>query len=462
MENANEGPGLLTFGFQRRNIHDCRMATERIGFMRQSKRWKIAVCIAASAVMTACRIIPTSDTSEPSPHLLQQVSAYLQADDQEAEALIPSLSNRPIAELEAAVRRVLERSFQKSVPTGIQPGRSIRVGNDTMRYGLYVPSSYDPSRSYPLILCLHGVGFDGDTYLDRWQPRLGEDYLLACPTMEEAEWWTRRGEALVLAVLSEVSHTYHVDPDRVFLTGMSNGGIGTYLIGLNHTDRFAALMPMAGAFPTALFPLLDNAKNTPLYIIHGSKDQVMPVQYSRDVEAYLKRNDYPVTYREHDRVHPMAGGHYFPREELPDLLTWIKTQQRTAEPRELVVVRDRDHPGRDAWVRIDEIDSAAGSFWESEHHPEEGRRLQRGAYGRLKARVSGNTIFVTVDKIIRYSLLIPPDFVDWKKPVLVFTNGRVSFEQLLQPDSRSLLEEARHRPDPRQIVFSTIEIRVFP
>jgi hypothetical protein len=52
--------------------------------------------------------------------------------------------------------------------------------------------------------------------------------------------------------------------------------------------------------------------------------------------------------------------------------------------------------------------------------------------------------------------------VDWNKPVLVFTNGRVSFEQLLRPDSRSLLEEARHRPDPSQLVLSTIEIRVSP
>jgi len=430
--------------------------------MRRSGQWGIVVCIAASAALNACQSIPGRHDAEPPAEILQQVSAYLQAGDPEAERLLPALSNRPAAELESAVRRILETSFPKSVPTGMQPGRSIRVGDDTMRYGLYVPTDYDPSRSYPLMLCLHGAGFDGDTYLDRWQPRLGGDYLLACPTMEEAEWWTRQGEDLVLAVLSEVSRTYHVDPDRVFLTGMSNGAIGTYLIGLNHPDRFAALIPMAGAFPTALFPLLDNAKTTPLYIIHGSKDQVMPVQYSRDVAAYLKRKDSPVIYREHDRVHPMVGGHYFPREELPDLLAWLKTQRRTAEPRELAVIHDRDHPTRDFWVRIDEINPAAGSFWESEHHPEEDRRLQHGAYARLKAQVSGNTIFVTAKNVIRYSVLIPPDLVDWNKPVLIFTNGRVSFEQLLRPDGRTLLEEARRRPDPRQTVLSTIEIRVSP
>lgn len=429
------------------------------------RRWKtlgMVLFLSISTMFNACRTAPGYHESEPSPELLQRLSAFLQADDTEAERLLPALSKRPVAELEAALHHVLEASFQKSVPTGMQPGRTLSVDGRSMRYGLYVPSAYDPTRPYPLILCLHGAGFDGDAYLDRWRPRLGEDYVLACPTMEEADWWTRGGEALVLAVLSEVTRTYHVDPDRIYLTGMSNGGIGTFLIGLNHPDRFAALVPMAGAFPAALFPLLDNAKNTPLYIIHGSKDQVMPVQYSRDVASYLKRNGYPVTYREHDRVHPMAGGHYFPKEELPDLLTWLKNQRRTPEPKELTVVRDRDHAGRDFWVRIDEIDPKAGSFWSSEHDPEEGRRLQQGAYARLKARVSGNTIFVTTEHVTRYRLLLPPHFVDPSKPVAVFTNGRISFEQLLRPDSRSLLEEARRRPDPRQLVFSTIDIQVPP
>lgn len=428
-------------------------------------RWKmqkIIVCLAVSAMVNACQTLPLRHEAEPSPELLRQLTAYLQADDQEAEHLLQALSNRPFAELESALRRTLEGSFQKSVPTGLLPGRSIRVAGDTLSYGLYVPPGYDPSRPYPLIICLHGAGFTGDTYLDRWQPRLGEDYILACPTLEDADWWTRRGETLVLAVLSELSRTYHLDPDRVYLTGMSNGGVGTYVIGLNHPDRFAALIPMAGALPTALFPLLDNARNTPLYIIHGAKDQVMPVQNSRDVAVYLKRNGYPVVYREHDRVHPMAGGHFFPREDLPDLLAWLKTRSRMAEPREVAVVRDRDHPRRSFWIRIDEIDPETGSFWDSEKDSEEDRRLQNGAYARLNARVSGNTIFVTTNNVIEFSLLIPQDMVNLDRPVAVFTNGRISFKQLVHPDSRTLLAEARLRPDPRQLVISTVKIRVTP
>lgn len=430
--------------------------------MNRSRTGVLLVCLTTLATAIACRSVPSDHEAQPSAELLRQVSVYLRADDQEADRLLPALSDRPVPVLESALLRTLKDSFQKSVPTGMMIGRSVRVEDESLKYGLYVPPTYDPSRAYPLVICLHGAGFNGDAYLDRWRPRLGEDYILACPTLEDADWWTRRGETLVLAVLSELLRTYHLDTDRVYLTGMSNGGVGTYLIGLSHPDRFAALIPMAGAFPSELFPLLDNALNTPLYIIHGAKDQVMPVQNSRDVAARLKRNGSPVVYREHDRVHPLAGGHYFPREELPDLLVWMKNRRRIADPREVAVVRDRDHPGRSFWVRIDEIDPEAGSFRNSEKDPEERRRLQHGTYARLKARLSGNTIYVTVDHVIRYSLLIPRHFVNLTTPVAVFTNGRISFKQLLHPDGRSLLEEARRRPDPRQLVISTVRIKVSP
>ncbi|MCI0527839.1 MAG: prolyl oligopeptidase family serine peptidase, partial [Nitrospira sp.] len=247
--------------------------------MDRQKMCGVAVCLIAVIVMTSCRSVQMLSQTKTSPELIKQVRDYLYADDQDASSLLSTLSTRPIEDLESALDEVLSESFKKSSPTGTLPSQSIRVGDAEMNYGLYVPASYDPFRRYPLIICLHGAGFDGNTYLDRWQPRLGEDYILACPTLGGGDWWTREGEELVLAVLLKVSREYHIDSNRVFLTGMSTGGIGTFLIGLNHPDRFAALIPMAGVLPHTLFPLLDNAKNTPFYLIHGAQDQVMPVQY---------------------------------------------------------------------------------------------------------------------------------------------------------------------------------------
>jgi len=242
---------------------------------------------------------------------------------------------------------------------------------------------------------------------------------------------------------------------------MSNGGIGTYLIGLNNVDRFAALIPMAGALPDPLLPLLDNARTTPFYLIHGGKDQVIPAKYSQTVQAYLTKRGYNVVYREHDQVHPMAGGHFFPREELPALIDWLGNQHRIPLPKQITIVRDRDHAGRAYWIRIDEIAQEAGSFWLSEHNPEETQRLAKGLYARVEARIiPDNRIEVTTDHVRRYTVLLNDQLVDLSQPVRIVTNGKVSFERKVVPDASVLLEEARRRPDPGSLVLAAIEIEV--
>ena len=425
------------------------------------------LCVAGVIGCGGCQRL-TGGLHEPpaQARLVTQVSHYLRVDDQQADQILVELAARPPAELEAALRQVLtgpslwDGRDGTPAATGALPGRPIRVGDETMGYGLYVPPSYQAARSYPLILCLHGAGFDGDSYLERWRPRLGEAYLLACPTIHDGAWWTRDGEALVMAVLGEVTRRYHIDRNRIFLTGMSNGGLGTYLIGLNHTDQFAALIPMAGAFPQGLYPLFDNAARTPLYLIHGAQDQVIPVGYSRSIAAYLKKERVPVVYREHDLTHPMAGGHFFPKDELPALISWLNEQRRPPPAPGLTVVRDRDHPGRADWVRLDQTDPSVGSFWASEEDAEESRRLEGGAFARLAVQRDGNTFLVTAKGVRRYTILFYPDAVDFRQPVRVVTNGRVSFEGVVAPDSRVLLQEARRRPDPSRLVLGKVEIEV--
>jgi pimeloyl-ACP methyl ester carboxylesterase len=426
--------------------------------------------ILAALAAAGCAVFVSTPRPSPAPHsspvdarLVASVVEYLRANDHEAGQLLPSLVSRPPAELKSALDQALSGPslWADGTPkTGLLPNLPIQVNGTTRRFGLYVPPTYQPDRGYPLIVCLHGAGFNGDTYLERWSPRLGERYLLACPSIADGAWWTRDGELLVMAVLDEVTRRYHVDLDRVFLTGMSNGGLGTYLIGLNHTDQFAALIPMAGAFPRSLYPLFDNAKRTPFYLIHGAHDQVIPVSFSRNIAAYLKQEGIPVVYREHEQIHPMAGGHFFPKDELPALMDWLDAQHRPSPSPALIVVRDRDHTGRAGWVWLDRIDPSVGSFWASEYDAEEGRRLERGVFARLTVVREGNSLSVTEQGVRRFSLLFSPGAVDFGRPVTIVTNGQTSFHGVITPQSRTLLEEARRRPDPAQLVLATVEINV--
>src|SRR5512139_1943977 len=179
-----------------------------------------------------------------------------------------------------------ERTYQHQ-PVGSLPDQRIMIRGQTYPLSLLIPPTYQASKAYALVVCLHGFGFTGEEYLERWRARLSEDYLLACPTYPSGAWFTRRAEELVLETIRQVGNRYHVDPNRVFLTGMSNGGIGVWLIGMHHAPLFAGLAPMASGLDDVLMPFLANLRNTPIYIIHGAKDQVMPVDLSRSIAREL-------------------------------------------------------------------------------------------------------------------------------------------------------------------------------
>jgi len=310
-----------------------------------------------------------------------------------------------------------------------------------------------------LVVCLHGAGFTGEAYLERWQVRLGKDYVLACPTVPTGAWFTRGAEELVLATIHSVQRRYHIDPDRIFLTGMSNGGIGTWVIGMHDAPLFAGLAPMASGLDNVLMPFLANLRSMPIYIIHGSKDEVMPVELSRSITKELTRLGYPYVYREHDREHPAAGGHFFPREELPELVTWFNAQRRNPLPTTVTLVREASHFQPFGWVRIDATDSIAA--FSEDLVDKKDDLIKRREYARLDASiVSPNRIEVKTDRVQRYSLFLNEQLIDSSKPLVVLTNGQVSFEGSVTPSLETLLRQTRLRQDSRQLFPIQLVIQV--
>ncbi|HZC68331.1 MAG TPA: prolyl oligopeptidase family serine peptidase [Nitrospirales bacterium] len=400
-------------------------------------------------------------TASPIDPVLQaSIYEYLDTPDTErADQLLAMILGRQDA-TPASVSTIFaaDRSY-RAEPVGVLPSRELRLGGRAFYYGLYVPDSYRPGKAYGLVICLHGAGFTGDTYLERWQTRLGEGYLLACPTLPMGNWWTRTAEDLVLATIRAVEARYHVDPNRVFLTGMSNGGIGAYLIGAHHASRFAAVIPMAAGLDDILLPFLENFRQTPLYIIHGRQDQVMPVSLSRAIDEALTTLGYLHVYREHDRVHPMAGGHFFPREELPDLIAWLADRHRNPYPKKLTVVRDASHLLPFNWVRIDATDRIAEFSENLIDRRDEAIATKR--YARLEAEVVGpNKIEVRTQRIRRYTLYLNQNLVDLSRPVTIMTNGVITYEGLVVPSTKTLLREARARQDHGVFFSASVSVAV--
>jgi predicted esterase len=380
-------------------------------------------------------------------------------DSSEADRLLQAILSEQQASVEAITRIIQNERTYHSQPVGNLPDEQIVVRGQTYPLSLFIPPTYQASKAHALVVCLHGFGFTGEEYLERWRARLGEDYLLACPTYPSGTWFTRRAEELVLETIRQARHRYHIDPDRVFLTGMSNGGIGAWLIGMHHAPLFAGLAPMASGLDNVLMPFLANLRHTPVYIIHGAKDQVMPVDLSRSISRELEVLGYPYVYREHQREHPMAGGHYFPREELPDLVAWFNHQRREPLPTSLTVVRDGSHFQPFNWVRLDSTDLIAAFSEDLVDKRDE--RIKRRVYARLDASIAGcNRIEVKAEHVQRYSLFLNEQLIDFSKPLTVVTNGRLSFEGTVTPSVETLLRQARLRQDPERLfpVHLTIAI----
>ena len=405
----------------------------------------LLLVVGPADLSVALPAVPASES------LASQIFRYLDTTNgEEADRLLRAIQLHPEASVERVTRIIQTERIYDTQPIGTLPDERVQIQGRIYPLALSIPLTYQPSKGYGLVVCLHGAGFTGDVYLERWQARLGDDYILACPTYAAGAWFTRQAEDLVLATIQQVRSRYHVDPDRIFLTGMSNGGIGAWLIGMHHASLFAGLAPMASGLDDALMPFLANLRNTPVYMIHGAKDQVMPVELSRAISRELTELGYPHVYREHQREHPMAGGHYFPREELPDLVTWLNAQRRDPLPSRLTLVREASHFQAFGWVRLDATDPIAA--FSDDLVTKHDERIKRREYASLDvAVVAPNRIHVKAERVQRYSLFLNSQLIDIAKPITITTNGKHSFEGSVTASLETLLRQMRIRHDPRQL-----------
>ncbi len=171
-------------------------------------------------------------------------------------------------------------------------------------YSLYIPEYYTPQRSWPLIVCLHGGYGHGNEYIWTWlRPAKSKGYLLLSPKSVGPTWSALHPPVdirSILAMLEEVCTTYAVDRHRIYLTGLSDGGIFTYLLGIAQAQLFAGIAPIAGELHPMVDPLLrqKQGRAVPLLIVHGAKDFIFPVQSVRSAQQLLAKLGYDVTYHE--------------------------------------------------------------------------------------------------------------------------------------------------------------------
>ena len=158
-----------------------------------------------------------------------------------------------------------------------------------INYLLYLPDKYgtDPTAKWPLLLFLHGAGERGhdiELVKRHGPPKMAEKgekfpFVIVSPQCPEESLWEIERDALI-ALLDEVSETYRIDKSKIYVTGLSMGGVGTWDLAANYPNKFAAIAPICGGGnPKQAVQLT----HTPIWAFHGAKDAVIPAEKSSEM-----------------------------------------------------------------------------------------------------------------------------------------------------------------------------------
>lgn len=216
--------------------------------------------------------------------------------------------------------------------------------DEIMPYRVYVPTSYRAGRPTPLVIALHGLGANEDSFFDSYQkvtPKLAEQhgFLLAAPLGFRVDGFygsrlmaggdataARRSELSeqdVLEVVKRMRADYAVDSDRIYLIGHSMGAIGTWALGARHPELWAALGAFSGTGAPATVARM---KHIPQVVVHGDSDPTVNVNGSRTMVAEMRKLGMDVTYIE------VPGGNHVDVvvPNLPRMFELLATKRRTA------------------------------------------------------------------------------------------------------------------------------------
>ena len=221
-----------------------------------------------------------------------------------------------------------------------------RADGSGQTFVLGLPKDYVPGRAYPLIIRLHGAGGVPRPPADGASAHRG--FIVASP-------WGRGGtngyfglgEDDVLQVIDYVRTWYKIDPDRIYVSGGSMGGQGTWRMASRHPDLFAGAAPVCGYPDSAP---LENLRNVPVFNQHGDMDWSVPVDQSRYAVARLQQLGYAVLHRE-----APGEGHAISNIYRSD--DWLLTLRRESRPAAVTFSCRRPDPpfNRAYWATVREF-----------------------------------------------------------------------------------------------------------
>ena len=332
-------------------------------------------------------------------------------------------------------------AYTTDVPCGILEQYNIVKGGVRFPYVLVVPESYDARKPIAVEFMLHGAvsrarwhaggkwwgkGAHYEEYLQR-------DQISVFPAAwRDAVWWSEDQADNLTGILRTLKSTYNIDDNRVYLSGVSDGGTGTYFFAFKQPSEWAAFLPYIGHMVVLTLKDevrvgnidIENLMNSALFIVNGEKDSVYPAKSVAPFISILEKSKI-------DHVFTLIpnGGHdikWF--DSLQPTISAFKARHlRDPLPEKVRWITDRvDRYARIHWLRVDKLE-------------------QRKSPGWISARRKGNRFTVLTEHVSRFTLLLNPDEVDFSQPIVVVLNGETIFNDTVSQETEILFKWIKNR-----------------
>jgi poly(3-hydroxybutyrate) depolymerase len=324
-------------------------------------------------------------------------------------------------------------------------GYRSKMNGEMQLYSLYVPQNYEETKSWPLVVMLHGAWSNHHLALRRvlgLSNNRGEDdpsakkvmpklpdvpYFVVAPNGYETMSYEGFAEEDVWKVMDEVSFLFSIDPDRVYLTGLSMGGGGTGKLGFRNPDRFAALAPVCGFFDPRIWRdynndkpeflkrlemlsstlgIAENLLHVPVKIMHGDQDPVVPPQGSVDLHDKLQKLGYNSALEMYAGVDHAA---WVPAYENARIFEWFSQFKRDPNPKKVIFKTGNPYGGIAYWITVDE--------------PQKIRFM-----ASVTAEVNDNGIEITTDNVARLSLQLQNVVLPTTDRILIQIDGQKVYQ----------------------------------
>jgi predicted peptidase len=199
----------------------------------------------------------------------------------------------------------------------------------TLDYLLYLPADYQSKDDWPLILFLHGSnarGADIEVVKANGLPKLIEEgqpfpFLILSPQCPDEGAWVWQLQSLS-ALIDDVASNYNVNQDRIYVTGLSMGGFGTWALAAHTPDRFAAIIPICGGGEVTSVRRL---KHLPIWAFHGAKDDIVPIERTQELVDALTQAHGKVQFT---RYPELGHDSWTVTYENPEIYKWLLEQKR--------------------------------------------------------------------------------------------------------------------------------------